>query len=337
MKITIAYLTGRAEPHVEWLIDALERQARPGDQITLVIVDHAMTHQRCRCAICEARTTASIGYRQVECITGLVHTPPKPTPWSGTHRITSRDWWSKSSSANTAIVMAPLDTEYIVFIDDRCRPGPNYLATVRQGFAERRSVLAGSYQRLETRGDGTIVVPDHRASVCPGGTLGHTNGRWASGCGGNWCYGCSIALPFEWVLQVNGFEEGCDSLTGEDYIFGLMLANAGHRIDFAPELFVSLDRTTHNSGVRNGGGAFTSASGKGGFAATDKGVSPNDKSHAALARFGRRSRTEFTPDLRELRARWHTLNLGAAAWPMPDPEMRDWFDGQRVVEMRPPS
>ena len=88
---------------------------------------------------------------------------------------------------------------------------------------------------------------------------------------------------------------------------------------------MTLDRTGGN------------ASSKGGVRVHGQRVSPNDKSHAALARFGARKRTEFTPDLRELRTRWHTLNLGAAAWPMPDPEMRDWFDGQRVVEMRPPS
>jgi hypothetical protein len=154
--------------------------------------------------------------------------------------------------------------------------------------------------------------------------------------GGGWLYGCTWAAPLEWLLQVNGFEEGCDSLTGEDYILGLMLAKSGRRIDMSMDMMVALDRTRGNAGVRNGAGAFVSTAGKGGYAATDKGVSPKDKSHAAIDRFGSRTRTEFTPDLRELRRRWHEEGLGAATWPMPDPNLRDWYDQEPITSMVPP-
>ena len=182
-------------------------------------------------------------------------------------------------------------------------------------------MLAGAYERVETRGDESVVTRDHRRDACPNGTIGRHSGQWAKGCGGGWLFGCTMALPLEWALEVNGFEEGCDSLTGEDYMFGLMLGNAGHRIDYAPDLFVTIDRTAGN------------ASCKGAYACTDKGVSPHDKSHAALARFGRRKRTELTPDLRVLRA---AHQRGELVWPRPDPEMRDWFDGQLVRTMQPP-
>jgi hypothetical protein len=98
-----------------------------------------------------------------------------------------------------------------------------------------------------------------------------------------------------------------------------MLENNGHRIDFVPDLFVDQDRTV---GTEHG------------FAMMDKGVSPDDKSHAALARFGKAKRTEFTPDLTALRGE---LARGGA-FPLPDPafEYRDWWDGQLVREMQPP-
>lgn len=308
MNLAIVFLTGRVEPRLDWLCDALERQAHADDRIALVVIDHLATQPD--------RSLPGLGWRAVPCVTRVTHAAPKPCPWAGPHRITDRDWWSKSSSANTGLVLVPPDVNYVVLMDDRARPGPRWLEAIRGGYLRRDAVLAGAYERVETRGDVSIITRDHRMDKHP---RGHRN------CGGGWLFGCTMALPLAWALEVNGFEEGCDSLTGEDYMFGLMLHNAGRRIDYDAELFVTIDRTIGN------------ASCKAAYVCTDKGVSPHDKSHAALARFGKRKRTEFTPELRELRARWHTLNLGAAAWPMPDPEMRDWFDGQRVVEMRPPS
>lgn len=344
MKIALAILTGRAEPRIEWLLDALERQAQPGDEITLIVIDHMLQHERCRCPSCEARATPSIGYRWTLPVKRLIHAPPKPCAWSGPHRITDRNWWSKSSTANTAIVLCPPDLNYIAFMDDRAMPGDRWLEAVRMNYLRRDAVLAGTYTRIESAATDiaeTVVVEDHRRQRYREGVQAFKRGTWhATGVrdvGGGWLFGCTWAAPLEWLLQVNGFEEGCDSLTGEDYILGLMLANSGRRIDLSMDMSVALDRTRGNTGVRNGDGVFRGTEGKGGFASTDKGVSPNDKSHAALARFGARARTEFTPDLRELRTRWHLLNLGEKTWPMPDPDMRDWFDGQRVVEMRPPS
>ena len=128
-------------------------------------------------------------------------------------------------------------------------------------------------------------------------------------------YGCTLALPLDWCLEANGFEEGCDGLSGEDYIFGFMLENNGHRIDFDPGLFVSLERSSSHRNM---------------YVRVDKGVSPKDKSHAAIARFGKRKRTEFTADLRSLR---NQLARGGG-FPIPDPkgDYRDWFDGSAIRE-----
>ena len=201
---------------------------------------------------------------------------PKPNMWQGPHRLTSVDWWATANARNTAIVLAKHD--YIVFLDDRSRLGPKWLETVRVAERERASVVCGSYVKHENDPANISKMKrtvDHRYGLNPDGKLN---------CGGGWLYGCTFGLPLAWALEVNGLEEGCDGLTGEDYIFGLMLGNAGRRIDFVPSLFVEQDRTM---GTEHG------------FAMRDKGVAPNDKSHAALARFGKARRTEHTPDLGE--------------------------------------
>jgi hypothetical protein len=295
MKITIAFITGRPEPHLDWALDTLQPQLAPGDEIDMLVID------------ARGRSAEQLaGDRQVPGVHVRVESP-KPTPWQGTHRVTSCDWWAKSSAMNTAFVLCA--TDYIAFLDDSCRLGPKWLETVRQGCAKRSSVLAGTYVKIEHGRE----VRDHRFEREPEGK---------KDCGGGWLFGCTFALPLAWALEVNGAEEGCDGMGSEDYIFGLMLENNKRRIDFVPSLAVVQERP-EQSGV--------AAERVGPLRRTDKGVSPKDKSHAALARFGKRQRTEFSPDLRTLRARRASGDL---TWPLPDPNMRDWYDGQLVREMK---
>ena len=289
MRATIVYQTSRRDPRLDWIIDDLHLQSHRDDQIELIVVDAL------------GRPAAEIGYRPIPAVVRLIEATPKPNLWQGPQRVTSRDWWAVSNARNTGAVLC--GTDYLVFLDDRCHLGDGWLATVRQGERERESVVAGSYSKFE---DGKASV-DHRLRAFP-------HGR--HNCGGGWLYGCNFALPLAWYLDVNGHEEGCDGLSGEDYIMGLMLANQGRRIDFRPELFSRQDRP---------------ASATHGFARRDKGVSPDDKSHAALERFGKRMRTEFTPDLRELRGRV----ARGEAFPDVDRTIEhvDWYDGQPIRDM----
>lgn len=308
MNLTLVCMTGRAEPRLDWLLLDLDSQLRAGDKIQLIVVD-ALGPRDVRVLADGERIPSSV---TTPPLTAL----PKPNLWQGPYRVTDRDWWATANARNTAIALA--QHEYLAFVDDRARLGDRWLTSVRAGYETREAVLAGSYDKIESAEPGAQRAVDHRRKIHPSGLRN---------CGGGWLYGCTFSLPTEWALEVNGLEEGCDGLTGEDYIFGLMLGAAGHRIDFVPELFVLQDRTPGNTTC------------KGVYACRDKGTAPTDKSHAALERFGKRSRTEaaFTPDLRELRAR---LARGEA-WPPPawalkdaDGDPIDWYDGQKIRDMR---
>ena len=291
MKLTIVYITGRREPRLDWMVAGLRRQRQISDAIDLVVID---TY---------ARSPKLLGI-DTGIFSSVVVSRPKPTIWQGPHRVTKVDWWANSNARNTGIVLCK--TDYVVFLDDRCHLGPHWLEVVRRAECKRDSMIVGAYEKHE---NGKVIV-DHRLQQCPQGKVN---------CGGSWLYGCTFALPLEWCLEANGFEEGCDGLSGEDYIFGFMLENNGHRLDFVPSMFVSLERSSAHANT---------------YVRVDKGVSPNDKSHAALIRFRRRRRSEFTPNLRALRDQ---LAHGGT-FPIPDPAVnhRDWYDGTLIREQVAP-
>jgi hypothetical protein len=274
-----------------------------GDDLALIVIDGfggrgLGDREYLGASILEAIRSKAIQIGQV--------LPPKPTPWQGKHRIMSCEWWAMSNARNTGLCYVPDGYDFVAFCDDRCHLGPEWLAQVRRADAERACVVAGGYEKHQ---DGH-VTPDGRLAQSPSGR---------ENCGGGWLFGCTLCLPLEWTLRVNGFEEGCDGLSFEDVIFGMNLERAGYQISYRPKMFVSQERSVAHANT---------------FKRTDKGKSPNDKSHAALARFRKRARTEFTPDLRELRNR--ILSGERDPFPMPDPDMRDWYDGELVRDMQPP-
>ena len=286
MKITVAFITGREAPQLDWLIAGLEQQAKRRDEIELIVVD----------AYC--RPASGIGLRPIPAITKVIETRPKPSVWQGPHRLTAHDFFANANARNTAIALC--GTDYICFVDDRCRVDDGWLAQIRRAARKQEAVVCGPYDKHEDWG----LSVDHRRQEAPKGK---------KRCTGGWCYGGNLALPLEWALDVNGFEEGCDPVGLEDCVFGHMLENAGRRIDFVVGMSIQQDRK----------GGFVHPLG---FPRQDKGQSPNDKSHAIRARFFGRNRTEFTPDLRALRAQ---LGQGLS-FPVPPHDMIDWYDGTSI-------
>jgi hypothetical protein len=290
MKFTVAYITAREEPHLEWLCDGIEKQARSEDKIELIVVDAL------------GRPATAIGYRPVKEIKKLVQTKPKPTLWQGEQRITAHDFFANANARNTAIALCT--TEYICFLDDRCKLGSGWLDAVRRGERKHEAVLCGSYTKHWNGG----ISMDHRRESHPKGK---------KKCLPAWSYGCNLGLPLKWALKVNGFEEGCDPVGVEDCVFGQMLSNAGYRLDFVPEMAVEQDRHDPRGFLHPVH-----------FPRQDKGQAPNNKRQALQTRFFKRSRTEFTPDLVALRK---TLSRGQS-FPKPDPgyDYRDWYDDSPI-------
>jgi hypothetical protein len=287
VKFTIGYITAREEPKLDWLIDGLNQQAHSKDEIELIVVDGL------------GRQAQTIGYRPISAVKRLVETRPKPTIWQGPHRITAHDFFANANARNTAIALC--STDYICFLDDRCRLDAGWLDQVRRGEKKRSSVICGPYDKHEDHG----ISVDHRRAREPKGK---------KDCKGGWCFGGNFALPLEWALVVNGCEEGCDPVGLEDCVFGHMLENAGYRIDFVVEMSVQQDRRGFVHPLM--------------FPRQDRGQSPNDKSHALRTRFFSKKHTEFTPNLRELRA--HLARGGQFPTPDPAVDYRDWFDGSLI-------
>lgn len=235
----------------------------------------------------------------------LFWTPPKPTIWQGRHRITREDWWAKSNALNTGICLC--QTDWIAFCDDRCVLQPGWFACIVEAMKGGYAVC-GTYEKhagVKVK-DGMFV----ESSSLLGGDSRRQAGRPART--QSW-YGGSGAAPLNWCLKVNGFaEDFCDSLGMEDSVFGWNLTNNRFPVCYDSRMKIVEDRTPGQID-----GALKRA---------DFGLSPNDKSHAIVARLRRQKTSLNSFDLRRLRA----SALGGNALPPPTAAPRDWYDGADI-------
>lgn len=300
LSLTIAFVTAREHPCFEWFTDSLLPQIPTGAQIDVIRVDHY-----CR--------EPEKGYHLMGEKGGIVfvqRVPPKPNVWSGPHRLTPQDCWSKASDLNTAICLCT--TDWISFIDDRCVLGSKSLVAIQDAMVGGYAVC-GSYEKRigmqvvngKITVDGQVIGRDPRN---PNNQIREPQTTFGAG----W-FGCCNALPLEWCLKVNGFPEICDGMRYEDTSFGHLLGRNGLGAAFDPRLMVMQDRT----------GGNPTPLGK------DKGQSPRDKSHALLEKMGD-SKISLNPfDIRAMR----NNVLAGQAFPIPTEPKTDWYDGQLLSEM----
>jgi len=303
VKLTIGYITARRQPCLEWFVDSLRKQIRPGDQIQILLVD--FLHGERDLSSLRLDSAGQLTLRSVPC---------KPTVWQGPHRLTKDNWWAKSAYLNTAACLC--ETEWLATVDDRCLVRDGHLDGIRRAM-EGRYAVAGWYEKrfdMEVE-DGVIVKP---------GTVVGTDPRhWSAEGGepvvapGGWFFGANIALPVEWVFDVNGWDETCDSLGLEDCIFGSMLETIGRPIRYDAKLAIIEDRTPS---------ACEPPLAK----RTDKGLSPADKSHGLLHRVFGKSQATHDLDLRELRE----MVRRGEPFPIPTSPTHDWWDGQPLTEFQ---
>lgn len=300
--LTIIYCTARQRPEFEWFLDSLTPQIKPGEVIDIIMVDYHAAFDSCKRlqSTCEPEFATVRFFGPIKC---------KPNVWQGQHRLTKKEWWAKSAYLNTGLCLAK--TEWVAFLDDRCILTPTWLQSIREAMAGNYAV-AGSYQKRTG-----MTVED--AFIKHGGIINGEDPRRRGNnvpvpAPGQWWFGCTGALPLEWALAVNGFDESCDSLGMEDVIFGRMLENGGFPIKYDERMMIIEDRTPE---------FYEAAVGR-----TDKGVSPNDKSHALLDRTNGKKQSTHHWNLREVRADI----LAGRSFVVPTEPATDWYDGKPLSE-----
>lgn len=248
--ITIAYMTNRREPMIEWFFDSLANdlaRREHWEDIQVVIVDfyHAefgRTDEIKR----KSRKLAALG------VTTL-HIPPKPTPWQGPYRLTKEDYFAAANARNTAACYAP--DGYIVYIDDLSVILPGWLARIDHGIAQNW-IVCGSYRKvfeLEVQA-GTVVSfkdekigLDSRLTWIQTHVPGYDLSPYPAFDG--WSFGCSIAIPIDALLQINGWDEDCDSMGAEDYPLGHMLTKNGYKLMYDPKMLTYESEEHHTKGI----------------------------------------------------------------------------------------
>lgn len=296
--ISIGFITSRYHPRFEWFFDSLSPQVKDGDDIEIIIVD-SQFHQRSDTKEVEGKIT---------------HIPPKPTVFSGPHRLTRSEWWSKSNALNTFLCRAR--GTFLACVDDRCVLAPDWMDSVRKAMAGDYAACGAYEKRINMRVEngeivdpGTVIGTDHRCE-------GHL--PRARHCIPGWFFGCSIALPTEWALQVNGWSEKFCGLGAEDTHFGHLLKNNGFDIRFNPVMKVIQDRTPGECGPE--------------MKRSSKERFPHDtedKGHKAIEFFFGEKQSSHVWNIREIR----DSVLAGGEWPSVDKfPAFDWYDGKLLSE-----
>lgn len=300
MTLTIAYITSRQDPKVEWFYDSLRRQLIPQERLTIIVVDYY------------APTTPIIlnSVNLPHC--KVIATAPKPSVWQGAHRLTKEDWFAASNARNTALCLA-MDG-YLAYVDDLSVLMPGWLAAVREHMVAGRFAF-GAYQKVKNLvvESGKPIsfevhardnrIPQVSAPVTP--------------CSGRWLYGCSVCGPTEHFLQVGGWPEFCDGLGFEDCIMGHALQNLGFQMVYDTRMMTLESEEHHHTGKV--------------FKKSDYGQSPNDKSHAALG-IGKQSRyfeNYYEGGIRRMREEV----LSGKPFPIARNPQHCWFTSKHLSEL----
>lgn len=305
MNLTIAYMTCRKNPRFDWFYQSLKRECS-GDfsGIDILVVDFYAG---------EVGRKKELGIHHFNKSIKLVE--PKPCVWQGKNRLTKENWFAASNSRNTALCYAK--DGWIAYVDDLSVLLPGWLNRVREAMKSNKVVL-GAYQKVKN----LVVEKGNIVSFEKG--LNGIDSRWDKGgdapviAAGSWLFGCSLAGPLECFLRVGGWPEFCDGLGGEDTTMGMAMENAGVEFIYDRMMLTYESEELHHEETH--------------FKRTDKGVSPNDKSHAAVRMVqGKMKYFEnyYAGGIPKLR---QDIQAGMEMPPCGIPQ-HDWFDGQPISEM----
>ena len=211
--IGIVYATHRKEPRLDWFVESLAAQLE-GDDLEVVVVDGLFSAER----------TAQLE-RVVAARFPIRHVPPKASPYNGAHRRTRVDLFAAANARNTGVVHTR--KPYLVFVDDCSVVSPGWLDAVREHAVEGR-VVSGAYEKRAKMvvENGEILHSELDESGVDS-RLRFADGKDLVRIVGGQLYGASFGVPRALMLEVNGLDELCDPMGGEDYQLGIRLEWAG--------------------------------------------------------------------------------------------------------------
>lgn len=229
--MSVVHTTHRRDPAFDWFVDSLAGQLEPPDELEVIFVDGL--YDRARGAELERLIAGRFAFR---------HVPAKPNPWNGPHRLTRmREYSAIASARNTGIVFAT--KPYVVFVDDLGVLGPGWWAQVKLA-ALRRIVVAGAYRK-----DREMVV---REGVLLSGRPTGIDCRWERGddaapvrISGGELFGAGTGAPRDLLVELNGYDEMCDPVGGEDYQLGLRIEFAGVPVYYCRSMLVVESEERH--------------------------------------------------------------------------------------------
>ncbi len=311
--ITLAYFTARKEPMIAWFFNSLHRELG-GDYsgISVQVVDYW--------AELPGRRESFAGQFKGP-FDSLLHVTPKPCVWQGPHALTKEAWFAAGNARNTALCLCR--TEWIIFLDDLSTMRPGFMQAATEATAlPRNTISLGAYRKLkcmEVDREGLVrshesypAGVDNRQKHMDATLLEHK----AFPAYGSWLYGCNLTAPVEAFLKINGWAEDLSGgISFEDCLTGVVMQNAGMKFRYDTRMMTFESEERHHVEPP--------------FRKTDKGVSPNDKSHAALAAAQKLSRFDNGFDLRAMRQDV----LAGKPFPIPTGPTKDWYDGQPLAEM----
>lgn len=251
MGTTIAYITARRNSRFEeWFLPSLLHQLGE-DRPRIIKIDR----------YADEPGTAEIGGLEV-----LIH-PPKPSVWSGPHRLTSEDWFSAASYRNTALCLCR--SSHIAYVDDLTVLGPQWWQAAKEAAQLDDTITCGLYQKVRKLVAGNNVAISYEQPASGIDNRMQIAREESGPCKGEWLYGCSLVAPVELLLGVDGWPSAlCCGMGFEDCLMGIVLENAGAKFRFSKKLFTLESEEAH----------FEEPAMK----RSDYGVSPDDKSHRAL-------------------------------------------------------
>lgn len=309
--ITIGYITSRIDPCLKWFVDSLDFQTSPEDKknLEIIFVDRLID----TLAEPERRKDFADIVADRFC---FKHIAPKPCSWQGTHRLTKDDWFSASNARNTVIIHSTGD--HIVFVDDLSVLTGAWFRAVKESSVSGK-ITCGAYRKVKELhvDNGNIInFVNHPTGIDNRFPYGNDNGPIPAS--GHWLYGCSFSAPVQALIDVNGSDEACDGMGFEDCILGIRLENCGYKFQYDRRM-LSYESEEHHHLDKV-------------MRREDKGISPNDKSHAILSMArgtNRAANLHFGPDgIAGLRK--YVQEHGV----MPELELptNDWYDNQPISE-----